>query len=550
MKATRFLSLLVGLLLAGSLQAQIAVYRDSSEFDDSHARLRDIDFEDVYSLTLQRITFRNPWGLHSMTGEYPDANGNYSDTVDVFLWLGQGATLDFPTRTRTVELDGYANPFYIRVTDFNDSIYTTALTGFPTTVSSDSGIRRVQFLGTDGNGNDDVNWGGGLLGLTTLDANGDTLAHTGFDELKPDHYYLIGHAQLANSFYPDSTMFGPVEWHGVTFTEPNIGFAGTHLVSFEARVDPDNPIGNLALELTPGATIDFPTGVEGALLVLEMVHPRDTFLLEVTDYAGKVDTVMETGWGRTYDTTWVPEQRVTYAHLGFGSSDGIRQIRLLDAWGVFINDDAGGGLPLDTIYEARSAVLAALHLAEAPQNEITGIRSAATDLDTAGFLDETQYVRLHTKLDDAVRAVEMNNRGGAIDLLNAFRSDVQDLAKERVLVSEETKYFLGNAAYVISRLGGVAGVKERSIPHRSLRLDATISADGVRIDYDVPSGSISAIRVYDMRGLAVRTLVPTSVGAIVWDLRDGAGNFLPAGNYLIALTAGGESATRLLQIVR
>ena len=70
------------------------------------------------------------------------------DSVNTFLWLGQGATLDFPTRTRTVELAGYANPFYVTITDFNDSTYTLQLDSFPLVLASDAGIAHIQLLGT------------------------------------------------------------------------------------------------------------------------------------------------------------------------------------------------------------------------------------------------------------------------------------------------------------------------------------------------------------------------------------------------------------------
>ena len=42
------------------LGAQITTYRDSAEFDDDFARLRDVDFEELYSMTLDHVTYRSP----------------------------------------------------------------------------------------------------------------------------------------------------------------------------------------------------------------------------------------------------------------------------------------------------------------------------------------------------------------------------------------------------------------------------------------------------------------------------------------------------------
>jgi hypothetical protein len=534
-----------------SANAQITTYRDSTEFDDAFGQLRDIDFEDVYSVTLQRITFRNPWGLHSMASEDPDEFGNYPDSVDIFLWLGQGATMDFPTRTREVILQGYANPFEIRVTDFNDSVFMLPLDEYPRTITSTTGVKRIQLLGTDGNGNDDINWSGGLLEVTTLDEAGDTLAHTNFDELQPDKYYLTGKAFKAYDVDEDTSMLAPVEWHGVTFHEPDFGFNGTHLSYFFARPDPDNPIGNLAVELNHNATIDFPEGVEGALLTVEVVHERDTFLFEVTDYAGNIDTVMETGWGRAYDTAWVEDQRSTYMHIGFGSPDGIRQIRPIDAWGVEIRNNEDIGEPNDTTYIWRTIMLSAVHLAETVPTELAGMTAVVEDLDTSGYVGDEHANQLQTTLLKAIAEVESTNISGAISTLNTFKTDVSTLFQQNVLAPEEAQEFLKDATYIISRLGGATSVEDfTSESFKNVRFEnISQTADGMEIRFTAPAASEPVVKIYSIQGELVNVL-KTSGNRIQWNFRDAAGRTLPTGSYVITLSAAGEMATQLVQIVR
>ena len=541
------LILFVGLLLGGSASAQITVHRDSTGFDDAHARLREIDFEDFYSVTVQRILFRNPWGLHAMAVEYADEEGNYPDTANVYLLLGQGATLDFPTRTRRVELAGFANPYLMQVTDFNDSTFKTELQGLPASLSVPTGIKRIQFFGTDGSSQDpDINWRADLMGITTFDENEDTLAHSDFDELPPGHFFLLGRAQNARNVNPDSTMFQPTDWHGVIFHEPNYGIQGRFLSDNEGRTDPDNPIGNLGLEMTAGATIDFPHGTEGALLVLEMMMLRDTVFFEVTDWAGNRDTVMETGWGRTYDTAWVQTQRYTYAHIGFSADSSLKQIRYLGGWGVYIDDTQDNG---DTNYYATTIMLSGVHVAEMPETEINGISHAVEQLDSAGFIDDAQGEMLRGRLARAVAAVDRGEKGEAVGLLHEFRRDVLALHDANVLVDEEAKLFTGDAAYVITRLGGVSAIHDARDLTGGMTLTArNAGADGIRFDITAAPGD-ATLRIADLRGGAVRTMEPSS-GSHVWDLRDDAGRNVASGVYLVTLVAGGQQTSTTVRVIR
>jgi hypothetical protein len=536
MKSLRSLLLiLAALLCAGTMQAQITRYSDSSSFDDSFARLREVDFEDVYSVTIERITIRNPWGLNC----FGYADSTKSDTMNSFLWLGQGATLDFPTRTRQVELNGYSHQFRLVVTDFDDVVDTTEMMDFPVTLTRTAGIKRLQFIGADQFGDWDINWNAGFQEMRTLDEQGDTLAYTEFEELKPDHYYLIGIEQDATRFFPDSTFQGPVEWHGITITEPTLGFGGLPLSQPEGRVDPDNPIMNLEIELAPGATVDFPEGTEGVLLTFEKIQHLDTFWVAVTDYAGNTDTVEARGLDHpVMDSAWVEDQWYTFVHMGFGSPDGIKRVEFLGATGP---------------YSYGTVALATVALAETPVQEMMAIRSVADDLKGAGFLVESHYSSLNSDLAAAFAAADVNDRSGAIQKLNDFRGDVQQMSAGEVLAPEEAEYFQNDAAYIITRLSGTSGVETSGgslAPHVMLGAPV-VSAERVRLHYDTPAGSVPVVAVHDLRGALVRTLpLGSSTGEVLWDLRDGSGNSVPFGTYLMTLSAGGERATQVVRVVR
>jgi hypothetical protein len=123
----------------------------------------------------------------------------------------------------------------------------------------------------------------------------------------------------------------------------------------------------------------------------------------------------------------------------------------------------------------------------------------------------------------------------------------------KVLVAEEAEYFMNDAAYVISRLSGTSGVATAGHSRTSrVALDApVVSAERVRLRYDVPTGSDPVLTVHDLRGALVRVLpVMGSAGELQWDLRDGSGNRVTPGTYLLTLTANGERATQVVRVVR
>jgi len=69
-----------------------------------------------------------------------------------------------------------------------------------------------------------------------------------------------------------------------------------------------------------------------------------------------------------------------------------------------------------------------------------------------------------------------------------------------------------------------------------------------RITYSVPAAGSASLRLFDVTGREVRTLLDGIVQAgpheAIWDGRDNQGQRLPAGAYFYELNAGGQRVAR------
>jgi hypothetical protein len=74
------------------------------------------------------------------------------------------------------------------------------------------------------------------------------------------------------------------------------------------------------------------------------------------------------------------------------------------------------------------------------------------------------------------------------------------------------------------------------------------------IRFETASRGRALLRVYDVRGALVRTLLDDTrdagAGSVTWDGRDDEGRFVSSGVYLYRLTAGGESRTRKMVLLK
>jgi probable HAF family extracellular repeat protein len=88
----------------------------------------------------------------------------------------------------------------------------------------------------------------------------------------------------------------------------------------------------------------------------------------------------------------------------------------------------------------------------------------------------------------------------------------------------------------------------------ALRLHPNPSSGPARIEYVSATGGTARIRVFDLRGREVASMVeadlPPGSHVARWDGRDAAGRAVPAGAYVVRVELGGEVVTGKLAIVR
>ena len=75
-----------------------------------------------------------------------------------------------------------------------------------------------------------------------------------------------------------------------------------------------------------------------------------------------------------------------------------------------------------------------------------------------------------------------------------------------------------------------------------------------KVGFSLQQDGFVSIKVYNMIGQFVRTLVEETVNAgehsIVWDGRDDAGELLPTGVYMCTMTVNGYRATRKMAFMK
>jgi len=104
--------------------------------------------------------------------------------------------------------------------------------------------------------------------------------------------------------------------------------------------------------------------------------------------------------------------------------------------------------------------------------------------------------------------------------------------------------------------GKTAAITKRSVPTQ-FALEQNYpnpfnSATIIR--YELPKSVRSTLKLYNLRGQVVRTLLDRQQGAgyytIDWDGKDDAGRMVPSGVYVYTLTAGEFRASKKLLLIR
>ena len=502
-------------------QESLTVYRDSASFADAGGRLRYVDFEDLYSIASNRITLRNP--LYILVGDFVDSSdGNRRHN---YVGMDYGGTIDLPARTRRVRIDDYVRPeegrqpVIVEITDFNGISSRLPVASTPLDISSDEGIQRIRLYGADYAGNDEVNWWMDISSVEAFDKGNELIARFDFDTLEPYTQYVLS---TPHGVYDHAESIG---LHGITLHD-KLGVEDYYYpLGEQARVDPDNGSGNIAVRLAPGGAIEFPEGTEGAMVVVEPFY-SDSVTFTATDYAGASVTVGDLGCADGI------------AWFGFRSPAGIRSIEVASA-----------------LYDRAS--LSAVIVGEFPQTEIAAISSSVAQMGSYHALASDQQSRLQSSLGMAHDAVLLGDRTTAIVGLEKFIEDVDALHAGGVLVPEERNSLVGSGRYEIERLSKRTShlPAPASIVSHGVSLDAAWpdpARGEISIGYRLEAPASVALEITDQLGRLVRRIESESMAAgehlLRWDRRDAAGARVADGVYFYTLRAGGARITRAVRV--
>ncbi len=128
----------------------------------------------------------------------------------------------------------------------------------------------------------------------------------------------------------------------------------------------------------------------------------------------------------------------------------------------------------------------------------------------------------------------------------AFTATAADPADVYVLVARHP-YAAHSVAGTITATTGIASLALGPVWPNPVRGEGTIA-------FALPRAGTASLKVFDVRGRCVRTLVDGAVTAgenvALWDGRDDAGHVLPDGVYVYRLQTAGTTLTRKLLVVR
>jgi len=333
-RATVTALLVVGFSLAWAMPAaaKIDVYRDFASFHGTMGPLTDIDFEDVFFVTIRDVTFRNPFFLRTGFCAAPtcDPDPDNLNGGNIALFLDVYGSVRLPSGVGVVSLliQGIGeNTFDVEVTDGAGDTFTLSAQGVTygityVNASSPAGVRQIEVLRTDG----------GALVLTTVrtfDLGGGLRDEIDFESLPAEGQCILSVCE-SRTVWTDVTLPDPGMLHGATFSDPQHGRLA-FCSAPTCQIDPDSPTGNVVIFLDPGATIEFPPGTAGAMLVVEGVG-SNAFTIEATDRNG--DSVTADAAGVPFGITW----------LGFISVQGLAKLRVVSVGGT------GGPLAVSGVF--------------------------------------------------------------------------------------------------------------------------------------------------------------------------------------------------------
>ncbi|MDZ4701131.1 MAG: M36 family metallopeptidase [Rhodothermales bacterium] len=183
---------------------------------------------------------------------------------------------------------------------------------------------------------------------------------------------------------------------------------------------------------------------------------------------------------------------------------------------------------------------------------LCGLIAEVDALLSNGTLDNGQHNSLLSKLLQVQEKIAEGQTNVAINVLNAFISEVNELVTEGVLTAAQGQTLIDGAAAVIVQLGGSAPVSKlaEAPAEMSLSLQADLPKEfaieqnypnpfnpTTRIRFALPEATVVRLYVYDVMGREVERLVEGNMQAGYHEVSFG-NDQLPSGIYFYRIEAG------------
>ena len=155
---------------------------------------------------------------------------------------------------------------------------------------------------------------------------------------------------------------------------------------------------------------------------------------------------------------------------------------------------------------------------------------------------------------------EIRARGWKAQAIGGLTMGADPIVVSVAVVSGEVHGFLLQPGTTANAL--VAGVDGAQVPRYSGRVgplelkhrSANPARTGAELEYSLPRGGFVTLRVMDVSGRTVRTLVtgdiPAGTRVVPWNLSDDTGKRVDSGIYFARLSLGRESRTVRMSVVR
>lgn len=196
-------------------------------------------------------------------------------------------------------------------------------------------------------------------------------------------------------------------------------------------------------------------------------------------------------------------------------------------------------------------VLTAQTVQEAAEEVVDEI----VDLVDAGEIQTGQGGALTSKIEAAIQSTDNGNTGTAINQLEAFINQVE--AQRGKKISDELADELVAAAQaIIDNLAGGPAAKPAAAVASGLTMSAAPNPMNpeTTISYSLAESGMTSLRIYNLLGQEVRTLVQgvEAAGAyrVRWDGRDASGREVTSGVYFARLDAGNAAVVRRMVVVK